>query len=138
MGKRVLLIQGHPDVGSAHLCRALEDAYAAGAREEGHEMRRIDVGTLDFPLLKSQDEWEHGALPPALQQAQADILWSEHLVFFFPLWLGDMPAILKGFLEQVARSRKPNLLLASMHGGIRSGCALAVVVEMGGNGPASS
>jgi putative NADPH-quinone reductase len=24
-------------------------------------------------------------------------------VFFFPLWLGDMPALLKGFLEQVAR-----------------------------------
>ena len=25
------------------------------------------------------------------------------LVLFFPLWLGDMPALLKGFLEQVAR-----------------------------------
>jgi putative NADPH-quinone reductase len=24
-------------------------------------------------------------------------------VLFFPLWLGDMPALLKGFLEQVAR-----------------------------------
>jgi putative NADPH-quinone reductase len=24
-------------------------------------------------------------------------------VFFFPLWLGDMPAVLKGFLEQIAR-----------------------------------
>jgi putative NADPH-quinone reductase len=24
-------------------------------------------------------------------------------VFFFPLWLGDMPALLKGFLEQIAR-----------------------------------
>ena len=26
-----------------------------------------------------------------------------YLVLFFPLWLGDMPALLKGFLEQVAR-----------------------------------
>ena len=24
-------------------------------------------------------------------------------MFFFPLWLGEMPAMLKGFLEQVAR-----------------------------------
>jgi len=24
-------------------------------------------------------------------------------VLLFPLWLGDMPALLKGFLEQVAR-----------------------------------
>jgi putative NADPH-quinone reductase len=100
---RVLLIQGHPDTGAGHLCRALEDAYADGARDGGHELRRIDVGLLDFPLLKSQDEWEHGALPPSLQQAQDDILWAEHIVFFFPLWLGDMPALLKGFLEQVER-----------------------------------
>ena len=103
MGKRVLLIQGHPDSGAGHLCGALEDAYAAGAREGGNELRRIDIGTLDFPLLRSQREWEQGALPPGLQQAQADILWAEHIVFFFPLWLGDMPALVKGFLEQIAR-----------------------------------
>jgi putative NADPH-quinone reductase len=41
--------------------------------------------------------------PESLCQAQEDIRWAEHLVFFFPLWLGDMPALLKGFLEQVAR-----------------------------------
>ena len=27
----------------------------------------------------------------------------EHLVIVFPLWLGDMPAVLKGFFEQVLR-----------------------------------
>ncbi|MDB5935054.1 MAG: dehydrogenase [Massilia sp.] len=103
MGKRVLLIQGHPDTDGGHLCRALEEAYAAGAAAGGHEVRHIDVATLDFPLLKSQEEWEHGVLPPALRHAQDDILWSQHLVFFFPLWLGDVPALLKGFLEQVER-----------------------------------
>jgi putative NADPH-quinone reductase len=103
MGKRVLLIQGHPDSGVGHLCGALEEAYAAGARAEGHELRRIDIGKLDFPLLRSQDEWERGALPPDLEHAQAEIMWAEHIVFFFPLWLGDMPALVKGFLEQVAR-----------------------------------
>jgi putative NADPH-quinone reductase len=100
---RVLLIQGHPDTGAAHLCRALEQAYADGVRDGGHELRRIDVGLLDFPLLRSQDEWEHGLLPPSLHQARDDIFWAEHIVIFFPLWLGDMPALLKGFLEQVER-----------------------------------
>lgn len=103
MGKRVLLIQGHPDQAPGHLCRSLEEAYARGVREGGHALRRIDVGALDFPLLRSQLDWEQGALPPGLQQAQEDILWAQHIVFFFPLWLGDMPAILKGFLEQIAR-----------------------------------
>jgi putative NADPH-quinone reductase len=103
MGKQIVLIQGHPDTTAGHLCRALEQAYAEGAAQGGHEVRRIDVALLDFPLLHSQQEWEHGKLPPALQQAQDDIKWARHLVFFFPLWLGDMPALLKGFLEQVAR-----------------------------------
>ncbi|MDI1271792.1 MAG: NAD(P)H-dependent oxidoreductase [Polaromonas sp.] len=101
--KRIVLIQGHPDTTVAHLCHALAAAYAAGAEEAGHTVRFIQVAELDFPLLCSQQSWEEGALPAGLQQAQADIRWAEHIVFFFPLWLGGMPALLKGFLEQVAR-----------------------------------
>ena len=103
MGKRILLIQGHPDSNQHHLCHALEDAYAQGAQAADHEIQRLNVATLDFPLLRSQHEWENAPLPPGLVDTQAAIKWSEHMVFFFPLWLGDMPALLKGFLEQVAR-----------------------------------
>ena len=103
MGKKILLIQGHPDAAQHHLCNALERAYARGAEAAGHEVRHLDVAALDFPLLRSQQEWEQGVLPASLKPAQDDIRWAEHLVFFFPLWLGDMPALLKGFLEQVAR-----------------------------------
>jgi putative NADPH-quinone reductase len=101
--QRIVLIQGHPDAVTHHLCHALEDAYAQGADAAGHEVRRVPVAQLDFPLLRSQQVWEEGALPSALVQAQADIAWAQHIVLFFPLWLGDMPALLKGFLEQVAR-----------------------------------
>ena len=101
--QRILLIQGHPDAVTRHLGHTLEDAYAQGAEAAGHEVRRVPVAQLDFPLLRSQQAWEAGTLPPALAQAQADIAWAQHLVLFFPLWLGDMPAVLKGFLEQVAR-----------------------------------
>jgi putative NADPH-quinone reductase len=101
--QRILLIQGHPDAAARHLCHALADAYAEGAVATGREVRRIEVAGLDFPLLRSQQAWEHGSLPTSLQPAQDDIAWAQHLVLFFPLWLGDMPALLKGFLEQVAR-----------------------------------
>ncbi|MBI3533430.1 MAG: NAD(P)H-dependent oxidoreductase [Burkholderiales bacterium] len=102
-GQRILLIQGHPDAVTPHLCHTLAEAYAEGAQAAGHEVRWTDVARLDFPLLRSQQAWEHGTLPATLQTAQDDIAWAEHLVLFFPLWLGDMPALLKGFLEQVAR-----------------------------------
>lgn len=103
MSKRILLIQGHPDSGSRHLCHALEESYVRGAIAAGHEVRRVDTGKLEFPLLRSEREWEQGELPPGLSEAQAAIKWAEHIVFLFPLWMGDMPALLKGFLEQVAR-----------------------------------
>ena len=100
---RILLLQGHPDAAAPHLCHALADAYAQGARDAGHNVRTVQVAQLDFPLLRSQQDWEHGALPASLRGAQDAIGWCEHVVIVFPLWLGDMPALLKGFLEQVAR-----------------------------------
>ncbi|WP_332739445.1 NAD(P)H-dependent oxidoreductase [Hydrogenophaga sp.] len=100
---RILLIEGHPDASVERLNHALAEAYADGARAGGHEVRRIALGALDFPVLKTAEAWHHGTLPPALQSAQDGIAWAQHVVIFFPLWLGDMPALLKAFLEQVAR-----------------------------------
>ena len=101
--RNIVLIQGHPDGGASHLCHALAASYAQGAKQAGHTVRWIRVAELDFPLLRSQQEWDHGQLPAGLQQAQDDIRWADHIVLVFPLWLGDMPALLKGLLEQVLR-----------------------------------
>jgi putative NADPH-quinone reductase len=103
MGKHILLIQGHPDASQRHLCHTLAEAYASGAADAGHEVRISTVAQLDFPLLRNQREWEQGEPPAGLKQTQDDIRWAQHLVLVYPLWLGDMPALLKGFLEQVAR-----------------------------------
>ncbi len=133
MRKRILLIQGHPDTAQDHLCHALASAYAAGAIGVGHEVRTTTVALLDFPLLRSQHDWEEGTVPRGLEQAQDDIQWAQHMVMFFPLWLGDMPAVLKGFLEQVAR---PGFAFAGKRVDIRGNKPLAgrsarVVVTMG-------
>jgi len=101
--RRITLIQGHPDPEGGHLDHALADAYAEGAVAAGHEFRRIEIAALDFPLLRNKTEFEHGPTPPALLDAQETIAWAEHLVFVYPIWLGDMPALLKGFLEQTLR-----------------------------------
>jgi len=103
MSRTVLVLNGHPDPDHRGLCQALADAYAEGARAAGHDVRRLDIATLDFPLLRSQASFETEAPPPAIAAAQQQILWAQHLVVVFPLWLGDMPALLKGFLEQALR-----------------------------------
>jgi putative NADPH-quinone reductase len=103
MGKRIAVVQGHPDADAARYGHALASAYARGAEEAGHEVKVIHVASLDFPLLRSAHDWQDGTPCEAIRQAQASIAWAEHLVILFPLWLGDMPALLKAFLEQLLR-----------------------------------
>lgn len=133
MAKRITLIQGHPDPAGNRYGHALARAYALGAEAGGHELRRIEVARLDFPWLASKEAWDGGRLPAALVPAQEAIGWAEHLVFFFPLWLGTMPALLKAFLEQTLR---PGFALAvpDAAGGGRallSGRSARLVVTMG-------
>lgn len=103
MKKRVLVIDAHPDRTELHLCHALADAYVEGVSQAGHSVCRIRLADLDFPLLRSRKQWVDEPLPQVLVTAQAGIQWAEHIVIVFPLWLGGMPALLKGFLEQIAR-----------------------------------
>ncbi len=100
---RILVIQGHPDPAAPHLCHALADAYADGASAAGHELRRVEVARLDFPLLRDARDFKDGAPVPDIAAAQEALLWARHVVIVYPLWLGTMPALLKGFLEQVLR-----------------------------------
>ncbi len=103
MTSRILILQGHPDHGGEHLCHALAEHYRHGAEAAGHEVETLDIGALDVPLLRSQREWQSGTPGEALAEAQRAILRCRHLVLIFPLWLGDMPALVKAFLEQVLR-----------------------------------
>ena len=101
--KRILIVDGHPDPDRDRFTHALADRYAEGAEAGGHAVRRIDVATMAIDPLTSRHEWEEGSPSPAITAAQADILWAEHIVLLYPLWLGDVPALLKAFFEQVMR-----------------------------------
>jgi putative NADPH-quinone reductase len=73
MTRRIAVIQGHPDPRGRHFCHAVADAYVMGAREAGHEVETIDVARLEFPLVRSREDFEHGAVPDAIREAQ-DVL----------------------------------------------------------------
>jgi len=100
---KIAIIQGHPDPDDQRFCRALAKVYSSGAQLAGHEVRLIDVAAMDFPFLRTKQDFEHGQAPKAILSAQEAIRWAEHLVFIYPLWMGSMPAYLKAFLEQAFR-----------------------------------
>ena len=132
MSKRIVIIQGHPDPSGHHLLHVLADAYADGATAAGHDVRRIEVAKLDFPLLRTQVEFETGALPRDLEVPREDMRWAEHWVFLFPLWHGTMPALFKGFLGHIFR---PGFAMEYKKGGfpkrLLAGRSARIVVTMG-------
>lgn len=133
MVERIAIIQGHPDPRGHHYLHALADAYGEGAREGNREVKVVDVAQLAFPLLRTKEEYEAGALPEPIRQAQETLAWAGHLAIFYPLWLGTMPALLKGFFEQVLR---PGFAYGPpekgrMVKGLLSGRSARIVITMG-------
>ena len=96
----------------------------------------IDIAVLDFPLLRTQKDWKEGETPSSLREAQGHILDADHLVILYPLWLGTLPALLKGFLEQVLR---PSLVATTPgvepslteFGRLLKGTSCRIVITMG-------
>lgn len=129
---RILVVIGHPDPHPARFCRALAEAYADGARLAGHEVELVDVAALAFPVLRNRDEWQ---APPGadILAAQEKLLSCTHIAVFFPLWLGEAPALLKAFFEQLLR---PGFALGTVGKGqgwakLLGGRSVRLVVTMG-------
>jgi putative NADPH-quinone reductase len=108
---RIAVVVGHPRTGT--LCEALAERYAAGAREGGHDVQTFVLGRMAFdPVLRRGYDGLQ-PLEPDLAAAREAILAADHLVFMFPLWLGTLPAMFKGFLERVLQ---PDLLASKAQG----------------------
>ncbi|OFZ28932.1 MAG: NADPH:quinone reductase [Bdellovibrionales bacterium RIFCSPHIGHO2_01_FULL_40_29] len=99
MGKRILIIQGHPDEQSFN--HALHLAYKKGATRAGAEIQEIFVSQLTFNPNLRYGYRQRTDLEPCLIEAQNKIKWAEHIVLVYPVWWGSLPAILKGFFDRV-------------------------------------
>jgi NAD(P)H dehydrogenase (quinone) len=96
---KILVINGHPYQGS--YVSALFLTYLQNIDRKSHEVRSINLGNERFdPVLRFGYSLRMDA-DDFIQQSQKDILWADHLVFFYPVWWGSMPALLQGWIERV-------------------------------------
>lgn len=101
--KKILIINGHPDGDNGHFCDAIVQKYTSAAEAAGHRVETVNVNKIKFPLLASKTEFDNQTPVAAILEVQEKLLQTDHLVVVYPLWLGGMPALLKGFFEQVFR-----------------------------------
>jgi NAD(P)H dehydrogenase (quinone) len=96
---RVTIIVGHPQ--RVTYCEALAEAYRRGAESAGHRVSLFKLGEMVFDPILRGGYREEQPLEPELQAAYDALAASDHWLFVFPLWCGDMPALLKGFFERI-------------------------------------
>ena len=133
MSKRILIIDGHPDPAGERLVHALAAAYREGAESGKHEVLTLRVADMEFPLLRTQTDYETGEPLQPIRQCQSMLDWATHVVIVYPLWLGSMPAMLKALLEQTLR---PGFAFSARKLGrwpvkLQSGKSARIVVTMG-------
>lgn len=99
MPNKIVIINGHPDKESYNF--ALAKAYRKGAVKSGAEIEEIVIRDLDFNPNLQFGYRKRTELEPDLLQAQETLKWADHIVWFYPVWWGSVPAIMKGFLDRV-------------------------------------
>ncbi|WP_241302031.1 NAD(P)H-dependent oxidoreductase [Burkholderia stabilis] len=116
---KVLIVFAHPEPKSFN--GALKDKAVATLTALGHEVRvsdlyqmkwRPDLGLDDFTgpranpdYLDLSAEQEHmfatSKPTPDVAAEQEKVLWSDLIIFQYPMWWFGMPAILKGWVDRV-------------------------------------
>lgn len=103
--RKVLLVHAHPnpDSFSAALAAAVEDGLQAG----GHECRRLSLYEQSYGVALTRaerlayfDATNPARLPKDVRGALASLSWCDSVVFVYPTWWFNVPAVLKGFLDR--------------------------------------
>ena len=84
--------------------KAIVDQVEKIAKAKGDEIKIIDLYGEGFnPILEFSDiqyMFMDGKAPTDIKKYQNLLSWADHFTVVYPLWWGQMPAMLKGFVDR--------------------------------------
>jgi NAD(P)H dehydrogenase (quinone) len=114
----VLIVYAHPERES--LNGSLKDLAVDTLKQEGHPVQVSDLYSMkwkavldedDFPermnrelfnpILEQLNSMEKEAIPTDIKEEMDKVLWADVIIFQFPIWWSNFPAILKGWIDRV-------------------------------------
>ena len=107
MPRKILLVHAHP-LKKSFTC-AVAQSVADIAISSGHEIRRVSLYEEKWdPLLSAHEREVFGDYKDGLgrfgddvNRSVSDLQWCDTLIFVYPTWWFNTPAILKGWLDRV-------------------------------------
>jgi putative NADPH-quinone reductase len=91
----ILIVLGHPDPDDGHLCHTITDAYETRAPDNRHSAEKNEIAQEAIPHIIPSVDWESIGLPALAQKGRAAVVGAQHIVRIHPLWMGDIPTMLK-------------------------------------------
>lgn len=114
----VLIVYAHPE--NESLNGALKEVAADTFKGEGHDVQVSDLYAMkwkavldgeDFPermnseifnpIMEQFNAMEKGAIPSDIKGEMDKVRWADVIIFQFPIWWSNFPAILKGWIDRV-------------------------------------
>jgi len=99
---KALIVYTHPNPRSFN--HAILETVEADLKGRGVEVRVSDLYAKRFdPALSPRDfeSFAAGRLPQDICDEQNDVTWADLLVFIYPIWWYERPALLKGWFDRV-------------------------------------
>jgi NAD(P)H dehydrogenase (quinone) len=114
----VLIVYAHPEPES--LNGTLKELAVDILKEEGHQVQVSDLYAMKFkavldeedfpqrlnpelfnPIMEQLNAVEKDAIPRDIKEEMDKVTWADLIIFQFPIWWSNFPAILKGWIDRV-------------------------------------
>ncbi|MGI5860571.1 MAG: NAD(P)H-dependent oxidoreductase [Myxococcales bacterium] len=99
---KALIVYAHPNPKS--FCKAIADVAREELERLGHEVRLHDLYAQGWSPALGPEDFEalfKGTVREDVAREQADVLWADLLVFVYPIWWYERPAMVKGWFDRV-------------------------------------